>query len=81
MDTFEITKRILISCLQLDGPAADLSPSTPLAGAMPELNSLTITTIITAIEEQLDCEIDDDELTMELFETVGSLQAFIESKL
>ncbi|MFV0476234.1 MAG: acyl carrier protein [Parahaliea sp.] len=80
MDVLSITITLLESNLQLNTP---LQPSrdTPLLGAVAELNSLTITSIIAAIEEETGSEVDDAEISAELFETVGSLADFIAGKL
>lgn len=80
MDALELTRSIIRGCLQLE-PDVTLDRDTYLMGGFAEFNSLTITTIIVEIEEQTDCEIDDDEISAELFETVGSLADFVEEKL
>ena len=49
-------------------------------GGFPEFNSLAITTMIVQIEETLGCEIMDDEITGDIFESVGSLADFIAEK-
>ena len=78
MDYLDLTKRILVTNLQLgDLP---LSADTLIMGEMPQFNSLAITNLITAIEEELGCMIEDDEISAEMFESVGSLARFIESK-
>lgn len=79
MSVLELTQQILRECLQLED--TELDETTQIAGVLPEFNSLTITTIIASIEDELDCTVDDDELTIELFESVGSLAAFIASKM
>lgn len=77
MNSMELTRKILRSCLQL-GPQADtFDRDTQLLGGLPEFNSLTITAIVAEVEEELDCEIDDAEITAEIFETVGALADFI----
>jgi acyl carrier protein len=38
---------------------------------------LTIAAVVASIEDEFDCEIDDEELTAEIFETMGSLSDFI----
>ena len=81
MDSLNIAKDIIKTCLQQGEKAETFTADTPLMGAIPEFNSLTIVTIVTTIEEQLGCEVYDDELEAEIFETVGSLAAFIESKM
>lgn len=50
-------------------------------GSFPEFNSLTVVAIVSAIEEQTGNSVSDTEITAELFETVGTLAKFIESKL
>lgn len=80
MSAFELTKKLLRSCLQLDQDEP-LSRDTVLLGGFPEFNSLTIVTLTMSIEESLDCEIDDDELSSEMFETVGAVADFIEKKM
>jgi acyl carrier protein len=50
-------------------------------GSFPELNSLTVVALVAGIEEQLGCEIGDTEISGEIFETFGTLTAFVESKL
>lgn len=79
MNTLEFTRNIIRSCLQLED-AVPLDRDTHLMGAFAEFNSLTITTMIVQIEETLGCEILDDEITGEIFETVGSLEDFITMK-
>ncbi|WP_279245322.1 acyl carrier protein [Candidatus Litorirhabdus singularis] len=72
---------IICASLQLSRPEVDITANTPLMGAFPDFNSLTIMSIVNAIEEQLGCEIEDEELTAELFESFGTVAAFIDSKL
>ena len=77
MDSLELTRKVVRSCLQLGGEADNFDRSTQLLGGFPEFNSLTITAIIATLEDELDCEIDDTEITGELFETVGTLADFV----
>lgn len=81
MNSLDIAKDIVKSCLQLGERADKFDENTQLMGALPEFNSLTITTIVISIESELDCTIEDYELNAEMFETLGSLAAFIESKM
>ena len=81
MTTITLAKSILRTRLQLGSRADTLDANTPLLGNFPELNSLTVMGIVTEIEEQTGCTISDQEITAEIFETVGSLAAFIEQKL
>lgn len=76
----ELTRKLLRNCLQLK-ELEPLTRETPLLGGFPEFNSLTIATLMVEIEEALDCDIADDDITGEIFETVGSLADFIETKM
>ncbi|MCR9186210.1 MAG: phosphopantetheine-binding protein [Halieaceae bacterium] len=80
MTALEITRKMIRSCLQLD-ESVSLSEDTYLMGGFPEFNSLTITTLIVEIEDNLGCEVADDEISGEIFETVGSLAEFVEHKM
>jgi acyl carrier protein len=60
---------------------ASLSAETPLFGNLPELDSMAVATVLTALEDRFHILIDDDEVSGELFETVGSLAEFVSAKL
>ena len=80
MDSLELTQKLIRDCLQLKASEA-LTRDTPLLGGFPEINSLTVATLIVEIENNVDCEIDDEEVTAEIFESVGSLANFVETKM
>mgnify|MGYP000962517551 CR=1 FL=1 len=81
MDSFSIAIDLLRSALQL-GPRADqLTADSPLMGALPEFNSLSVVGLIAGVEEQTGVGVDDDEITADIFETVGSFANFIAQKL
>jgi acyl carrier protein len=73
--------RILDDVLSLDGRALQFSAATPLLGAVPELDSMAVVSLITALEEQLGISVDDDEIDGDVFATVGSLTDFAQGKL
>ncbi|MGC2456581.1 MAG: phosphopantetheine-binding protein [Gallionellaceae bacterium] len=74
-------KGILNRSLQL-GPRADtLTAESPLLGALPELDSMAVVTILTALEDHFGFTVDDDEISAETFATLGSLVDFVELKL
>ena len=80
MPKLQLTKEILQTTLQLGDQADSLTRETPLMGHFPQLNSLTVMGVISEIEAQTGCAIDDQEITAEIFETVGTLAAFIHQK-
>lgn len=72
---------ILESVLALKGRGATFTRQTPLLGALPELDSMAVLGIITAMEEQLGLEILDDEIDGSTFASVGSLADFVTAKM
>ena len=81
MDALVLAKDLLRSNLQLGDKVDQLKADSPLMGAYPEFNSLTVVGLVTAIEEQLGCEIGDEEISEDIFQTVGSLANFIATKM
>ena len=79
-DTQQQVLQILIEVLNLS--ASDrLNRESPLLGAIPELDSMVLAAVITAIEERFGFNIADDELDASRFATVGSLADFVDGKL
>jgi acyl carrier protein len=76
----EEVRSILSEALQLGERAQCLVPDTPLLGSIAEFDSMTVVTVLTLLEERLGLEIEDDDISAEIFETVGSLVDFVESK-
>jgi acyl carrier protein len=74
-------RTILGSALQLGDRARRLNEHSPLLGAVPELDSIAVVNVITALEERFDITVADDEIGAAAFETLGSLTRFVESKL
>jgi acyl carrier protein len=72
--------RVLDEVLSLGGRAAAFTADTPLLGAIPELDSMAVVTLITTLEERLDIVVDDDDIDGDTFASVGSLVAFVSAK-
>ena len=75
MSVAEEIRDVLAQTLQLGDRANDLTESTLLLGNLPELDSMMIATLLAAIEERFDISIEDDEISAETFESVGSLRS------
>jgi acyl carrier protein len=73
--------RLVDEVLGLNGRSATFTRETPLLGAIPELDSMAVVTLITSLEEQFGLVIDDDDIDGSTFATVGSLSDFVSSKL
>lgn len=63
----------------LGGGAERYTPDTELFGSLPELDSLALVELITAVEVRFGFELDEDDITAEVFGTVESLAAHIEA--
>jgi acyl carrier protein len=74
-------RNIVTDILGLGERGAALQPGSALLGAIPELDSMAVVGLITALEEHFGITIEDDEISAEVFETLGSLSAFVDSKL
>jgi acyl carrier protein len=73
-------KEVLIDALKLGSQAAHWHAETPLLGAVVELDSLAVINAITALEDRFGIRFEDDEVSGDLFATLGTLTAFIEEK-
>src|SRR5262245_45922649 len=78
--TLDDVKQVLIATLGIEDRAATLDASTPLFGGLPELDSMAVVELVVALEQRFGLTINDDEVTSEVFESLGSLTAFIDAK-
>lgn len=81
MDVTKEVLRVLDEVLSLQGRSAAFDRDTALLGAVPELDSMAVLTLITSIEERFGLVIDDDDIDGDTFASVGSLTDFVEAKL
>lgn len=81
LDVTKEVLRVLDEVLSLNGRTASFTPDTPLLGAIPELDSMAVVTLITTLEDQFGLTVDDDDIDGATFATVGSLADFVTQKL
>ena len=74
-------KNILAGTLQLGARAESLTAGSPLLGAIPEFDSMAVVTVLTMIEDEFGITVEDDEVSADVFETLGALAAFVEAKV
>jgi len=74
-------KNILIDVLSLGEAGKSLDADSALLGSIPELDSMAVVNLITTLEEHFGITVDDDEISASTFETLGSLDAFVQQKL
>jgi acyl carrier protein len=77
----EDLKLILRDTLQLGARSQTLTVRSELLGSIPELDSMAVVSVITAIEEQFGFVVEDDEISADTFATVGNLCDFVTEKL
>ncbi len=81
MAIIDEVKSVLKETLQLEDKINSFESDTPILGSIPEFDSMTVINVITALEERFGFEVEDDEITGETFETLGSLIKFVQQKL
>jgi acyl carrier protein len=80
MDVTNEVIKVLEQVLSLGGRSSTFTRSTHLLGAIPELDSMAVATLITTLEERFGFMIDDD-FDGSTFATVGSLADFVSERL
>ena len=79
-DTFVQVRAVLAHVLGIEDRESALDRDTALLGELPELDSLAVVELATALEDRFDIVIDDDDFTGEVFETLGSLADFVAAR-
>jgi len=77
---FDHVKTVLGEALQIEDRTSEMTGSTLLLGNLPELDSMAVVTVLTALEDNFGFVIDDDDLVSDAFLTLGSLVSFVEDK-
>jgi acyl carrier protein len=80
MSSFAAVKAILADTLQLGSRIDAYDLETPLLGSIPELDSIAVINLITALEDQFGFTVSDDEISADTFASIGSLVAFVDAK-
>jgi acyl carrier protein len=73
-------KAVLGNMLGVQDRVADMDASTPLFGALPELDSLAVVELAAALEDRFDIVIDDTNFSGEMFASLGSVTESVRSK-
>lgn len=71
---------VLVETLSIDDVPSELDAATPLLGTQPELDSMGVLALLFALEETFGIDVDGDEVTVDIFETLGTLTDFVASK-
>lgn len=73
--------RVLEEVLSLGGRSAHFTRETPLLGAVPELDSMAVVSLITSLEDRFGIVVEDDDIDGATFSTVGALADFVATKV
>lgn len=76
----DAVKAVVVETLGVEDRADAIDASTRLFGALPELDSMAVLELVLELEQRFEIEIDGDDVTAEVFETLASLAAFVDSK-
>ncbi len=77
----EEVRSLLVDVLQLGQAGNRLTAESRLLGSIPELDSMAVVTVITALEDRFDIAVADDEISADTFATLGTLADFVDEKL
>ena len=81
MDVIQDVLRTLDEVLSLKGRALAFDRSSPLLGAIPELDSMAVVSLITSLEERFGIVVADDDIDGNTFKTVGTLVDFVSERV
>jgi acyl carrier protein len=77
-DTLDRVRVVIVKSLGIQDRAHILEASTELFGSLPELDSMAVVTLAVNLEREFDFEINDEDFTGDVFETIGTLAEFVE---
>ena len=66
--------------LTLGGRTRQWTRDTPLLGAVPELDSMAVVSLLTELAARFEITIDDDDFSGAVFESVGTLSDFVSER-
>jgi acyl carrier protein len=75
--TLDEVRALVAETLGIEDRLDSMDASTRLLGELPELDSLAVVVIAAEIEARFGFQVDDAEFTAEVFETIGTLTAFV----
>lgn len=81
METVNQVRKLLRDALNLGDRANALTADSALLGGLPEFDSMAVVSVVAALENDLGVSVSDDELSAEVFATVGTLAEFVSRKL
>lgn len=77
VSTLDEVRTLVAEVLGITDRLSSLTEATALLGSMPELDSMAVAELIAAIEEKFGFEVDEADLTADVFDTMASLSDFV----
>ncbi len=77
--TLDDVKALVAETLGIGDRLGSMDASTRLLGEMPELDSLAVAELIAGLESKFGVDVDGADITADVFETVGTLAAFVDA--
>ena len=74
--TFDEVRALVAETLGITDRLDSLDASTRLVGSLPELDSLGVAELVAEIEDKFGFEVDFSDVTIDMFETLGTLASF-----
>ena len=73
--------RVLDEVLSLGGRGLRFRLDTPLLGALPDLDSMAVVSVVTGLQDRLGIVFHDDDFDGEIFHTVGALVRLVNERM
>jgi acyl carrier protein len=77
----DAVKAVVVGTLGVEDRSDALDATSPLLGSVPELDSMAVLELVCALEQRFGITIEGEDVTADVFETLASLAAFVDSKL
>jgi acyl carrier protein len=81
MQRLDEVRNVFSDVLSLGERGKSLTEESTLLGSIPELDSMAVINVLTALEEYFGVAFDDDEISASTFETLRGLTDFVNRKL
>jgi acyl carrier protein len=79
VSSLDEVKALVAETLGIEDRLGSMDASTRLLGELPELDSLAVVALASEIENRFGFMIDDADFSAEVFETLGTLTAFVDA--
>ena len=79
--TAELVRQVLTDILNLGARGDTMALASPLLGSLPELDSMAVVNVITALEDRFGISIDYEDINARTFASLGTLASMIRQRI